>query len=506
MAAEVQTVSPPSGGEGQEAVESPLKARERSADGSGSGAPGGGTGGGDRGRSPPAAVGPKAGPRSGRPGGGKQRRTYKVTVSFFGPAFAGWAYQPGRRTIQGELETALQPLVDPKGDMRVVVSSAGRTDAGVHAYGMAFSFYSWRPLSDDVIKRAVEGLHPGQLRVMQVEEVPRQFHATFSAAWRRYVYLFPLRTTSPSKGTACQTSAACKTPFDAAAASTSFTTTTITTTSPNTTSTTTANTATATNTAMITGGTGTASGEPSPSRLPVAIPPESYTSDPDPELMGRMLARLEGRSLDFIAYARDIPQGKDGMCTLHVCRCQVVELPPPPFSLASGTAATAAPLAEHAVPQQQEAVVATTAATERLLPLPGQSEEEQLRRHQHQNEPDLNQPQPRPPMSLLAPAPAATPAGPGLGKHLSRVLGTEGFAAGATNPRLLCIELVGNRFLRRMVRVLVSTALREATPGAGRCGGREDALLDCLAAGRMATAMPAPAVGLCFAGAGYAAW
>ncbi len=70
-------------------------------------------------------------------------------------------------------------------------------------------------------------------------------------------------------------------------------------------------------------------------------------------------------------------------------------------------------------------------------------------------------------------------------------------------PLALCFELVGNRFLRRMVRVLVSTALWEATPGAGRAGGRDEALLECFAAGRDATAMPAPAEGLCFAGAGY---
>ncbi|GIL59976.1 hypothetical protein Vafri_14620, partial [Volvox africanus] len=154
----------------------------------------------------------------------------KVTVSFFGPAFAGWAYQPGRRTLQGELETALQPLVDPAGaDQHVVVSAAGRTDAGVHAYGMPFSFYSWRPLSYDEITRVVDSLQPGQLRVMRVEEVPRHFHATFSAVWRRYVYLFPLRPTSPPKHTTCQTSASSNTPnkktaIDAAAANTSTST------------------------------------------------------------------------------------------------------------------------------------------------------------------------------------------------------------------------------------------------------------------------------------------
>ncbi|GLI61746.1 hypothetical protein VaNZ11_004166 [Volvox africanus] len=492
-------------------------ALKRSSDGSGMGARNRGSTPGGRGLSTTAGVGPK------------------VTVSYFGPAFAGWAYQPGRRTLQGELETALQPLVDAAGgNKRVVISAAGRTDAGVHAYGMPFSFYSWRPVSYDEIMRVVDGLQPGRLRVMRVEEVPRQFHATFSAAWRRYVYLFPLRSTSPPKHTACQTAGAA-----AAAANTSTT-------------------------AVTTSGTATASGGsyPSPhqlappppaaverlgdagevaaaeapymprpppplrSSLPsaeglvprlgspaVVIPPESYTLDPDPELMGRMLARLEGRLLDFIACARDTPPGKDGMCVLHLCRCHVMELPHP-SPLASGTvataisaatipaAATAGPLAEHGVLQQQEAVVASSAATMaaavRLLPLHEPREAE----HPHQH--DLKQPQPRSLMPPIASASAATPAEPDLGKQLPAVREPEGVAAGTINPRVLCIELVGNRFLRRMVRVLVSTALREATPGAGRCGGREDALLDCLEAGRTATAMPAPAAGLCFVGAGYA--
>nr|CAB3468653.1 unnamed protein product [Digitaria exilis] len=65
--------------------------------------------------------------------------------------------------------------------------------------------------------------------------------------------------------------------------------------------------------------------------------------------------------------------------------------------------------------------------------------------------------------------------------------------------RVMCVELVANRFLRKMVRVLVATAIREAATGAG-----EDALLNLMeATDRRATAPPAPPEGLCLVDVGY---
>uniref|UniRef100_A0A0D9WSX4 tRNA pseudouridine synthase n=1 Tax=Leersia perrieri TaxID=77586 RepID=A0A0D9WSX4_9ORYZ len=65
--------------------------------------------------------------------------------------------------------------------------------------------------------------------------------------------------------------------------------------------------------------------------------------------------------------------------------------------------------------------------------------------------------------------------------------------------RALCIELVANRFLRKMVRVLVATTIREAAAGA-----EEDALLNLMEATcRRATAPPAPPEGLCLVDVGY---
>ncbi|KAK6131745.1 hypothetical protein DH2020_034542 [Rehmannia glutinosa] len=68
-----------------------------------------------------------------------------------------------------------------------------------------------------------------------------------------------------------------------------------------------------------------------------------------------------------------------------------------------------------------------------------------------------------------------------------------------TSTRTMCVELVANRFLRKMVRVLVATAIREAAAGAD-----EDALLKLMdATCRRATAPPAPPDGLCLVDVGY---
>ena len=86
------------------------------------------------------------------------------------------------------------------------------------------------------------------------------------------------------------------------------------------------------------------------------------------------------------------------------------------------------------------------------------------------------------------------------GSESDRASGEPGVVGGGgKEEKVLVIELVADRFLRKMVRVLVATAVREAATGAGT-----DVLLRLAAAGeRAATAPPAPPEGLIFAGVGY---
>ena len=62
--------------------------------------------------------------------------TARLEIAYVGARFAGWAAQPGQRTVQGELEAALARIAGEQ----VTLSVAGRTDAGVHATGQVASF------------------------------------------------------------------------------------------------------------------------------------------------------------------------------------------------------------------------------------------------------------------------------------------------------------------------------------------------------------------------------
>ncbi|MFI8102320.1 tRNA pseudouridine(38-40) synthase TruA [Streptomyces sp. NPDC086023] len=113
----------------------------------------------------------------------------RLDLSYDGKEFSGWAKQTARRTVQGELESALQTvmrLAEP-----VDLTVAGRTDAGVHARGQVAHLdlpgEVWAEHSDKLLRR-LAGRLPHDVRVWRVAEAPAGFNARFSAVWRRYAY------------------------------------------------------------------------------------------------------------------------------------------------------------------------------------------------------------------------------------------------------------------------------------------------------------------------------
>ncbi len=111
-------------------------------------------------------------------------RNIKLTLEYDGSDFCGWQYQPQRRTVQGELESALSRLTQET----IQTTVAGRTDAGVHALGQVVNFLYGGQLSLEVLQRGGNALLPPDVRIVGIEEVGLSFNARFDAVERHYRY------------------------------------------------------------------------------------------------------------------------------------------------------------------------------------------------------------------------------------------------------------------------------------------------------------------------------
>jgi tRNA pseudouridine38-40 synthase len=102
-----------------------------------------------------------------------------LTIAYAGTGFGGWARQPGLRTVQSELETALGTVLQREVELTV----AGRTDAGVHARGQVASHQG-----EPAPAQALNGLLPDDVRVLSSEPASEGFDARRDARSRTYRY------------------------------------------------------------------------------------------------------------------------------------------------------------------------------------------------------------------------------------------------------------------------------------------------------------------------------
>ena len=111
-------------------------------------------------------------------------RRVRITLGYDGTEFFGSQSQPGRRTVQSELEQILRRL-SPRTERTVF---AGRTDRGVHAVGQVVSAdVAWRGTDGD-LRGALNAIGPADLTVVDVESVADTFHARYDALSREYRY------------------------------------------------------------------------------------------------------------------------------------------------------------------------------------------------------------------------------------------------------------------------------------------------------------------------------
>ncbi|HET7418263.1 MAG TPA: tRNA pseudouridine(38-40) synthase TruA [Solirubrobacterales bacterium] len=109
--------------------------------------------------------------------------TVRLNIEYDGSGFRGWARQPGQRTVQGELETALATVLREPVELTV----AGRTDTGVHALGQVASFETAAEVPEDLARR-LNGLGPDDIAVTAASVVADGFDARRDAKARSYRY------------------------------------------------------------------------------------------------------------------------------------------------------------------------------------------------------------------------------------------------------------------------------------------------------------------------------
>jgi tRNA pseudouridine38-40 synthase len=109
-----------------------------------------------------------------------------LTLEYDGGPFAGWAAQPGKRTVSGELSAALATVLREP----VALTAAGRTDRGVHALGQVVSYDGPLPSL-----RSVNAVLPREISVLAAEEAPPGFSARHDARSRTYRYRVLARDT-----------------------------------------------------------------------------------------------------------------------------------------------------------------------------------------------------------------------------------------------------------------------------------------------------------------------
>ena len=108
----------------------------------------------------------------------------RVDLTYEGTNFSGWAKQPNERTVQEEVEKALSTITQTK----VATIVAGRTDAGVHAKHQVI--HTDLPTQTDINNLAfrLNQILDADIRVLEAQWAPVNFHARFTAISRTYQY------------------------------------------------------------------------------------------------------------------------------------------------------------------------------------------------------------------------------------------------------------------------------------------------------------------------------
>ncbi|KAK6147501.1 hypothetical protein DH2020_018413 [Rehmannia glutinosa] len=400
------------------------------------------------------------------------RVTFRILLSYHGNSFDGWQKQAGLNTVQGLIERSLGKFVDEKKaqllkEKKLPIEGcalvAGRTDKGVTALEQVCSFYTWRKdIKAMDIEDAINGAAPGKIRAISVSQVSREFHPNFSAKWRHYFYIFPFNDENVDEASQCK-----KNVLDS-----------------------------------------DVSGD---DQCGEHFGEENYGDEIDDydqteqrtgnkpisfevSRVNQLLQQLEGKLLSFRMFARDTKASRNIASVVSADKTETCGPPTECFVFHARAAEAYLLSTKCHIPTGVSLVCSSKVHNlHNQYPADGYA----ILIHVLSN--DVNDAN----WGVLSSFASSDQQNIGYTDY--DIGGADErdtrwhVALDGTSTRTMCVELVANRFLRKMVRVLVATAIREAAAGAD-----EDALLKLMdATCRRATAPPAPPDGLCLVDVGY---
>jgi tRNA pseudouridine38-40 synthase len=120
-------------------------------------------------------------------------RNLKLVMAYDGTDFCGWQIQPNAPSVQGTLASAIGRITGEK----VLPQGSGRTDAGVHALAQVATFQTESVIPPANLVIALNDVFPASIRVLEISEMPEDFHARKSAKAKTYRYRIYRRAICP---------------------------------------------------------------------------------------------------------------------------------------------------------------------------------------------------------------------------------------------------------------------------------------------------------------------
>jgi len=109
-----------------------------------------------------------------------------MTIQYDGTNLHGWQVQKNGRTVQGELQCALQKIFK---NQKINLIGSGRTDSGVHALGQVANIKLDTEMDVKSLLNAINGnLKNNDIMVIDINQAPTDFHSRFAALKREYIY------------------------------------------------------------------------------------------------------------------------------------------------------------------------------------------------------------------------------------------------------------------------------------------------------------------------------